>query len=149
MICDSFENASCYVHAHPGFEKAFAFVEAFKKQPLPVGKYEIDGENCFAVVQEYQTKTEGMMEAHNKYIDLQYIVFGEETMLAADRSELPVIKPYDAGIEAEFLGDGDRSVTFTLHADEFAVFFPHDAHKPGLAPDVPKTVGKIVVKIKA
>lgn len=149
MIYDNLKNAACYVHAHPGFEKAFAFVEAFLENPFPVGKYEIDGDDCYASVQEYETKTGGMMEAHNKYIDLQFIVSGEEKIFVAGRSELSVMTPYIGETDVEFLGDSDRDVPLILRAGDFAIFFPHDAHKPGQAPSVPKLVSKIVVKIKA
>ena len=100
------------------------------------------------MVQEYDGKTDAKMEVHDKYIDLQFIVSGEEKMLWAPREELAIVTPFPEGKDTEILEQGDRPSTLILHAGEFAIFYPNDAHKPSLAVDTPKPIQKIVVKIK-
>lgn len=148
MILDRIKNKKQYTVAHPLFSQAFAFIEEYLKEPKPVGKYEIVGTDLFAMVQSYDSKTEAKMEVHDKYIDLQFIVSGEEKMLWAPREELAIITPFPEGKDTEILEEGDRPAALILHAGEFAIFYPTDAHKPGLAVNTPTPVKKIVVKIK-
>ena len=46
------------------------------------GKYQIDNDDIFAIVQEYDTKEEKdcVLEGHHKYIDIQYVIQGVEFM---------------------------------------------------------------------
>ena len=43
-----------------------------------------------------------------------------------------------------FDAEGDH---FVVHAGQFAVFAPQDAHRPGLAVDGPAPIKKVVVKV--
>ena len=54
------------------------------RQAAP-GKYAVEGEELFYVVDEYETKPveEGRLEIHRKYMDIQYIVSGVECIGAA------------------------------------------------------------------
>ena len=148
MITDHVKNRRPYETAHPLFSQAFDFIASYLAEPKPVGKYELLGDALFAMVQTYTAKTEARMEAHNKYIDLQFVVSGEERILWAQRDELTVTEDLGEEKDALFLTDGDRPAALTLRAGEFAIFYPSDAHKPGLATDAPADVVKIVVKIK-
>lgn len=148
MIADNIQNRRLYESAHPLFSQAFDFIASYLAEPKPVGKYELLGDALFAMVQSYPAKAEGRMEAHNKYIDLQFVVSGEEQILWAQRDGLAVTEDLGEGKDALFLTDGDRPAALTLRAGDFAIFYPTDAHKPGLATATPSDVVKIVVKIK-
>ena len=148
MIVGNIKDRRIYETAHPLFSQAFDFIKSYLEEKKPVGKYEILGDALFAMVQEYDSKEEAKMEVHDKYIDLQFIVSGEEKMLWAPREELAIITPFPENKDTEIVEVGDRPSTLVLHAGEFAIFYPTDAHKPGLAVDTPKPVEKIVVKIK-
>ena len=149
MIVGNIKDRRIYETAHPLFSQAFDFIKSYLEEKKPVGKYEILGDALFAMVQEYDSKEEAKMEVHDKYIDLQFIVSGEEKMLWAPREELAIITPFPENKDTEIVDVGDRPSTLILHAGEFAIFYPNDAHKPGLAVDTPKPVEKIVLKIKA
>ncbi len=58
----------------------FAYLQNADLAGLEPGRVEIDGDQVFAFVQEYTSKPmeQGRWEAHVKYIDIQYIVSGEE-----------------------------------------------------------------------
>ena len=148
MIVGNIKDRRIYETAHPLFSQAFDFIKQYLEEKKPVGKYEILGDALFAMVQEYDSKEDAKMEVHDKYIDLQFIVSGEEKMLWAPREELAIITPFPENKDTEIVAVGDRNATMILHAGEFAIFYPNDAHKPGLAVDTPKPVEKIVVKIK-
>ena len=84
MIFDTLANAQKYYSLHSRFEDAFEFINKAISENLPVGRYELDGKNLFALVQEYTTKNpeEAKNEAHRKYIDIQCVLSGEERMVA-------------------------------------------------------------------
>ena len=46
------------------------------------GRYDIDGDTVYALVQEYDSKpkSEGFWEAHHAYLDVQYVASGAEHM---------------------------------------------------------------------
>ena len=80
MIIDRIENANLYKNIGERISKSFDYIKTTNLKNLPAGKYPIDGENIFALVSEYKTKleSEGKLEAHKKYIDVQYVLNGEE-----------------------------------------------------------------------
>ena len=86
MIFDHVKNCEQYYSLHKNFEKAFDFIKRAVAENLPVGKYEIDGKDLYASVQEYQAKApeDGKFEGHRNYIDIQYIVSGIETIEVVD-----------------------------------------------------------------
>ena len=148
MIIDNIQNSSIYYGVQSGFRDAFAFIKKYISSPLPVGKYEIDGSRVFAMVQEYEPKTENRFEAHRKYIDIQFIISGREKMLCGNIDSYETQESYDADKDVEFF-KGDKFLTsITADPGTFAIFFPEDVHKPGLIIDEGKNVQKIVVKVE-
>jgi len=146
MIIDRIENAYLYYSVHPRFRQAFDHIHQINVDTIPAGKYEIDGENMYALVQEYNTKLkeQGVWEAHRRYIDLQYVVQGAEGIGCANINHL---RQGEYDTSKDFLplyGDGDL---VTVHSGSFVLLLPEDAHMPGMAIGTPAPVKKIVVKI--
>jgi YhcH/YjgK/YiaL family protein len=146
MIIDRIDNAHLYNTLHPNFKRAFDYIRQIDVETIPAGRYEIDGDAMYAMVQEYNTKSkdEGKWEAHRRYIDLQYIVQGAENIGHSNIHQLQQGE-YDAN--KDFLPlDGDGNF-FTLQSGYFVLLLPEDAHMPGLAVASPAPVKKVVVKI--
>ena len=120
------------------------------EKDLAPGKYEIDGNNVFGIVQAYTTKPKGEeFEAHREYIDIQYIVSGEEQMKVADVSKMTASTEYDAGKDCGFFENAGDASVLMVQQGEYAIFFPQDIHMPGVScNEVPSAVRKIVVKVK-
>ncbi len=115
---------------------------------IPDGTYDL-GDGVRAIVQSYEAKQPetAHLEAHRRFIDLQYIAAGEEKIGYApiERAGSPVA-PFDETKDIVFL-DGAYE-TLTLRAGDFAIFLPSDAHAPGIrAGAEPMCVRKVVVKI--
>ena len=150
MIFDNIKNCKMYFSVNENFEKAFEFIQKATKENLPAGKYELDGNKVYAMVQEYDAKSDngGNFEAHRNYIDIQYIAQGIEAMGVAEASRGELSVEYDATYDVLFYALGDKTQKLVLQSGDFAVFYPHDAHKPGLCVEgeSPK-VKKIVVKV--
>lgn len=150
MILDRMENTGLYSPVHEKFAEAFSFIQKAVAQDLPVGKYELDGDRLYAMVQAYNTKPaeNAKFEAHLRYIDIQYIVSGVEAMKFANIGKMEVSVPYDEAKDCAFYHDNAQAAVAVLEAGEYAIFFPQDIHMPGVARSQPSAVKKIVVKVK-
>ncbi len=150
MIVDTLKNSVQYRDTHNGFSESFDFLKKATEENLPVGRYEIDGDRVFAFIQEYISKEESSFEAHKNYIDIQFIVEGTEVIYAADISGLTLKCEYSAEKDIMFLEDCEKASKLVLEKGEYGIFFPWDAHKPGLCfGGNSDKVKKIVVKVKA
>ena len=90
---------------------------------------------------------ECMYEAHEKYIDVHYIMEGVERIATADVSSLQIKTPFSEQRDIGFY-QGDESGRYLLKPGEFMVCFPSDAHKVAMMDKTPETVKKIVIKIR-
>lgn len=130
------------------WDKAFAYLKDTNLETLTTGRHVIDGDNVFAIVQEAPTKDYGKttFESHLNYIDLQYVIRGEEMMGRTPVDSVKVDKPYNEKADiAYYTGDGE---IFTVKQNSFLLFFPGEAHRPNITPGGNKVVKKIVIKIK-
>ena len=150
MIFDSLKHRLQYESMHTSFPSAFDFIERAVRESLPVGRYEIDGDALYAIVQEYETKPheDCAFEGHRKYIDIQYMISGSECMGAAELANVTPKTEYNEERDFLLFENTDLASTLTVNEGEFAIFYPHDAHRPGMAFGAPTTIRKIVVKIR-
>jgi biofilm protein TabA len=146
MIIDRIDNAHLYYTLHPKFKRAFEYVHQIDINTIAAGRYEIEGEAMYALVQEYDSKLkeEGKWEAHRRYIDLQYVVKGVEGIGYANIHHLQQ-GTYDDG--RDFLPLQGEADLITVRSGSFVLLFPEDAHMPGMALGTPASVKKIVLKI--
>ncbi|MBQ7450639.1 YhcH/YjgK/YiaL family protein [bacterium] len=146
MIIDSFENCKKYYGVHPRFKEAFEYILKTNFESISCGKYEIEGENIYINIEEYETKTVSKPEYHKKYIDIQFLIDGEEYIGYCPKSELIIDDGYD---EQKDLGFGEGIVDFIkLKKGIFMIFFSNDAHQPCMAVNTPNKVKKVVVKVR-
>ena len=97
MIIDKLSNSHLYSGLGEKINKSFAFLKQTDFSKMESGKHQIDGENIFALVNEYNTKdkSEGKLEAHRKYIDVQFVAKGSELMGYAPLRNQKVIDEYN------------------------------------------------------
>jgi YhcH/YjgK/YiaL family protein len=148
MIFDRLKNANQYFTLGEKIAKAFQYLSQTDFTKVEPGKYEIDGDNVFALVQTYNTKpfSVGKWEAHKKYIDIQYIVSGKEKMGFTETSKVIILEEYNEEKDcAIYKGEGNFLIAEEGH---FAIFFPSDVHMPSMAINIPKEVKKVVVKVR-
>ena len=146
MIFDRVENINNY----NGLGRVYAalkFMAETDFTSLPLGKYELDGDNIYYMVQNYDTNPDKTVaEAHKKYIDIQYIVKGEEVIeVAPIQTEKKLVEAkeendvwfYECATQPVILKEGD-----------FMVLYPSDLHLPGKAVNNPQNVFKVVLKVR-
>ena len=150
MIIDHMGNSKWYECLHPRFKAAFDFIRNSDLSSMEAGRYEIDGDNIFALVQVYDTKdvADKFFETHKNYIDIQYIISGCEKMGYTSKDDLTVTDAYDPEKDFEKYAHS-RMGYVLLDEGSYAVFFPSDPHMPGCSPEdgKPENVKKLVLKI--
>lgn len=128
---------------------AFEFLHRSDLKSMPVGRYSIDGDNVYAIVQECDLKpvSEAKAEAHRRYIDIQTPLTGEESYGVARLTDENFRKVFDSKADVGFY-DQDLEI-FTLRPGQFAMFqSPRGLHAPGLTMGAPHRIRKLVVKVK-
>ena len=143
MILCPWNEIKKYASVLPGIEEAFEAVNNLTS--LEPKTYPLSNGNRFFVAVG-TTREPDLAEAHRKYMDIQYIVKGQEVMGWA---------PLDACTPAgEFNTEGDCGMYsgdfqfITINEGICYVAFPEDAHMPGRHLDVPNDFVKVVVKLK-
>lgn len=147
MVTDRLDNVALYRSLSPRIAAAIDYVTSTNFSAIADGKYAIDGERLFALVQRYTSKplSEGRWEAHRKYIDLQVVVNGIEQIGYVSINQLQA-EPYDEAKDLMWLS-GTAGQWFTLPSGHFTLLWPGDAHMPGVQANGPADVLKVVVKI--
>jgi biofilm protein TabA len=132
-----------------GLAKAFAFLQRSDLGALEPGRYPIDGDDVFALVSVGETRAADAaeFEGHRRYVDVQCVVDGQEAIGVASTASLVTAVPYDEAKDIEFFVTPPTFQKVALHAGQFAVFSPGQAHLPSLNLEGPHQVRKIVVKV--
>mgnify|MGYP004642867529 FL=1 len=149
MILDKLENADWYFDSVPGFAQFMKFFNENDLEEMPACKIHLDGNDLYVNVLDFNGKEERncRMEAHKDYIDIQIPLTDDEVMGWKSQVDCQeIMQEYDEGKDVEFYAD-KATAQFVVPAGHFAVFFPTDAHQPGIAPG--KHYRKIIVKTKA
>ena len=147
MVVDKIENYRLYSTLTNRLAKGFEFITNTDLASIESGKYEIDNDDIFAIVQEYDTKEEQdcVLESHHKYIDIQYMIKGSELMGVTCLNDQDI---FEENLEKDYtLYTAETSM---LKVDEgmFIIFFPEDLHRPGVKAGQIAKVKKVVVKVK-
>ena len=148
MILDNIKNLQNYAFLPAKLLRALETIRDTDFSKLEDSRYEVEGEDIFFFIQAYPTRDENLkLEAHRKYIDIQYMICGTECMGVGQLDDMT--EEVEANPEKDcwfYYGPMDM---LTVKEGMFAVFFPNDIHRPGMAynkKNVP--LKKIVVKVK-
>lgn len=146
MIFDILANADRYAALHPLFPRAFAFLRETDLMALAPGRYPIEGESLFAIVEEAngRSRREARLECHRRYIDIQLVLTGIDEMgWKPVRDCHEPVADYSDKRDIRFFQDEPASWIATPPG-AFCVFFPEDAHAPLVGTG---SIRKLVLKI--
>lgn len=145
MIIDTLANSVNYEKAHSLFKLAFDFLKNADLANLEDGRIDIDGSRVYASVQSVEgiPASACKLEAHRKYIDIQYVISGNEAMGWAPICGLGHDEGFDEKDDFGLFSDKPQSI-FDVRPGCFAIFFPGDAHAPNIGTGIHK---KVVVKV--
>lgn len=148
MILDSLANAEKYYGLHKNFAVAFEYLKAQDLLALEVGKYEV-ADGILAIVSDKEGVTaetaSAKFECHNKNIDIQLCIRGNETIGWKPRNDCHSPKgEYSDEKDVLFYADAPDTY-FSLKAGQFTIFYPEDVHSPMIGEGLIK---KLVVKVR-
>lgn len=147
MIVCSVKDLEKYASLNSKIAKVSEYLNANDIEALPLGKTVIDGDDIFVSMQEFEGKTKEVakLETHIKYIDIQLPFSTVETLGWKNLESLTSpLQAYNENDDIAFFNDESTSY-ITLQPGECVVFFPEDAHAPGIATG---TLRKAVIKVK-
>lgn len=127
----------------------FDFLEGNKKNALEKGKFFIEDSKLFGFYSEYKTHTDEQQiwEAHRKYLDIQFLVSGQEIIEYSDLKNMSIAEEYSDETDA-VLGTCDKvDYRFKMEEESFLILFPEEAHLPGVTGENESINQKIVIKI--
>ena len=146
MITDKLENIDIYSDI-PNIVKDF--IKNLTKD-AELGRLNLS-DDIYVNIETYKTKmpADAKFEAHNKYIDIQILLMGNELISYTDKSILTVKTPYNEEKDITFYSEVVNDYSYIrLDGSNFVMLFPHEAHAPQICDKIPSDVKKVVVKIK-
>lgn len=146
MILDVLDHAAKYESLSPYFADAFAFLRREDLRDLPDGQYEIQGRCLFATVvhQNGRSVEDAKLEAHDEYIDIQFVIQGNEQMGWKSRGDITVSAEKPEEYPDVYFYDEAPVSWNTVLPGAFAIFFPEDAHMPLISDD---KIHKVILKV--
>lgn len=115
---------------------------------ISLGRHTIS-KKAYINIEEYETRDFIKLEAHKKYIDIQFLINGEEKVYTTDLDALETSIPYDNEKDVMFFETPNKNLNVSyLTKGKFMVLYPDDAHSPCTLIDKPKKVKKAIVKIE-
>lgn len=155
MILSHIDQISRYENFHPGFQFAFDFLKNLKANEVQViqGK-PLQGNKIFLnqnIVQA-QPKADhevAILESHQKYIDVQYVLQGQNRMGWSPVEELKGTGKGYQELNEDLSGDYELydavpKTWFNTPPGTIAIFFPEDGHAPLNGNE---EITKVVVKV--
>ncbi|PZF74954.1 YhcH/YjgK/YiaL family protein [Taibaiella soli] len=150
MVTGHLQDIMRYAGLGDRLAQAMEYLQQTDFTAMTPGKYDVDGDNIFAIVNEFTTKPYDACEpeTHRKYIDIQFMVSGKERFGWAPLLEQKPLMPYSD--EQDLLLYQPENLNFlNLSAGMFIIFYPTDIHMPEICVNEPELVKKVVMKIQA
>ncbi len=145
MIYDTLKNIENY----KGLGAVYTALEFAAKTDfsnMPCGKYELDGDNIYYMVQEYNSHKNTVSEGHEKYIDIQLLLSGEEYIGVSPIDCKKTLK--ESNPESDYALYECEVNKIVMRSGDFMVLYPNDLHCPGMAKGECAPCRKIVFKVK-
>jgi YhcH/YjgK/YiaL family protein len=151
MITSSLSQLFWYKAINPNFARAIDFVLTTDLKSLETGRHDIDGDNVFAIVNEYTTRPveECDPESHRDYADIQIMITGIERFGYAPLQSTVPTTPYEEEKDVAFYALPEDQISYIrLTPGQFIIFFPTDIHQPEVFHIQPELVKKLVMKVR-
>lgn len=147
MIMDKLDNISAYKGISGSLDLAIEYLKQNKLDMLPPGRSPIDGDRVFVTLMTSQLGQNPAWEIHRKYIDIQIALTQGESIAWAPHDTICGFSPYDESKgDIQLSLDPRDGLICPLPQGWFFIFFPTDAHRPGIGQG---SARKAVVKVAA
>ena len=151
MIQTTVNDLSRYESLNPLFPAAFSALKALASGEFIKGRHEVDGDHIFINAAEYDTNPveRSGMEHHKRYIDVMWMVSGQETIGVCDTANLTEFTM--AYSEKDDVALAKLVPVYTelkIKAGDVVILFPEDAHAPSMELDGTSHVQKLIAKVE-
>lgn len=128
MIMGTAADYRRYISLHPLFSQVFDCITSTDWESMKFGRYPVAGTDAYInFSRNDQLPDNNIFEAHRKYIDIQYIVSGDEEIKCCPLRNGKIEEPYCENKDYCLLKGSDFT-TLVLRQNEWCIFFPEDAH---------------------
>ena len=132
MIIDAGAYCHRYKSLHPLFERAFRYLADTDLRALAPGRHPVDGDRMYLSIDHKlgRGREAARLEAHRRYIDIQYTIDGDEEIGWLPLAECgEPVHGFDEERDIAFFARRPKT-WLAVPAGTFVVFFPEDAHAP-------------------
>lgn len=151
MIYSTLANLKEYSTLGPNMAIAIDYILNTDFAAMPAGRYEVAGDEVFAIINEYQTLPADMCqpETHRTYTDIQLMILGSEKFGFCALGDHKPSKDFEADGDVAFYDARFLPLQYLiLHTNDLIIFFPRDIHQPEIFADKPSSVKKLVMKVR-
>lgn len=129
-------------------DKAVEYITHLDTAQVTLGRHDVSPDFYYNAM-EYTPgeESEVLYESHRKYIDIQFLVSGEERLMVADISRLVPATEYDEEKDYLLYHNSDNLTGTIFRAGSCILLFPKDAHKAVRQAQSSTKVRKIVGKL--
>lgn len=148
MIYGNIKNTEEYKFLNIDLQKCFEYIKNNDLKNLEKGSYEICGNDLFVNIVEYETTTEDkrFWEAHKNYLDLHFMLDGEELI---NVNFIDNMKQIEFVEKDDFLSlEGNKKSSILLEEGDFLICYPNDAHMTAIKVSDSKKIKKAIFKVK-
>lgn len=150
MVFDKIENYTRYLQLSKNIRAALEFLYEHKDDTeLEDGKYEIVPDQVVAyVVSKFTVSAEEVdMEIHRKFMDIHYMLIGQEKCGLVEKSSEVEKAEYDEKSDIAFFKT-QNSNEVVISQGEFYAVWPYEPHRPlSSVGNFPEKVKKIICKV--
>lgn len=155
MVLDRLENLEHYASLHPRFPAAFDYLRRLLAAGTPDGKYVLEGtdtpEEIFVCLCTVENKTDrtAIAESHMKYIDVQVVLSGADTLYTP--TGIPALTEESAERDCRLYAPVplDSCTRICVEAGHFAIYFVDELHAPCHGDTVGGMARKAILKVLA
>lgn len=149
MITGNIHHLELVPYLPAKLKEAIEYIKKNITQDTPLGKHDIDGDKVFVLISNDSTNEleKRRAEYHERYLDIQIILKGEEGMVFSNLPAGEVTENMLADKDIAFLPAGEQEKQLIMQEGDFIVFYPHEVHKPLCSVGQPAHVRKAVIKM--
>jgi YhcH/YjgK/YiaL family protein len=151
MIIGKLHDVLEQAHQSPNIALALDYLKNINPDEVPDGRYHVDGQSVVAIFSTFTTTVyadDVEVEGHRKYIDIYYLLSGNETIAWS------LVDPMDDLLDYNEDNDVWKKVVkvadlnfFDVEKGDVAILFPSDAHAPQISKERPIEARKIILKV--
>ncbi|MFC2821559.1 MAG: YhcH/YjgK/YiaL family protein [Sphaerochaeta sp.] len=148
MVFDTLDQLEMYIPILPALRVVADVMDHDDLYEMSCGRYRTPDSKVTYTISEYMTSTSDKpFEYHKSHSDVMIVLSGQEMLSTSWRELKSQSESYDAKADTGFF-QAEPISAFQATQGRFAVFFPGEPHKSGVAMGEHSPVKKVVFKIE-